>query len=129
NGSTPPALSQVVGADRLTTMRESLEQVSVHQDVTGYIVALATATRQHPQVVVGASPRACLELQQLARGRALLDGRDYVVPEDVKAMTVPALAHRISLRPEMWVRRIRGADLLAEILEQVPAPRTGTHNG
>ena len=80
-------------------MRESVEQVTVHEDVLRYVVALATATRQHPQVAVGASPRAELDLVQLARARALLLGRDYVIPEDVKSLAVAAMAHRIALRP------------------------------
>ena len=104
-------------------MRESLELVSVHHDVLGYVVALANATRHHPQVVVGARPRAELDLVQLARARALLAGRDFVIPEDIKALAVPAVAHRISLRPEMWVRRIRSDDVLAELLRRLPAPR------
>ena len=91
----------------LLAMRESVEQVTVHDDVLRYVVSLAAASRQHPQVAVGASPRAELDLVQLARARALLLGRDYVIPEDVKALAVPAMAHRISLRPEMWVRQVR----------------------
>jgi MoxR-like ATPase len=116
-------VEQVVDAADLLAMRESLEQVSVHHDVLGYVVALANATRHHPQVEVGASPRAELDLVQLARARALLSGRDFVIPEDIKALAVPAVAHRISLRPEMWVRRIRSDDVLAELLRRLPAPR------
>ncbi|PRC57506.1 ATPase, partial [Mycobacterium sp. ITM-2017-0098] len=78
---------------------------------------------QHPQVAVGASPRAELDLVQLARARALVLGRDYVIPEDVKALAVPAMAHRISLRPEMWVRRVQGADVVDELLRRTPVPR------
>ena len=80
--------------------------------------------RQHPQVAVGASPRAELDLVQLARARALLLGRDYVIPEDVKSLAVPAMAHRISLRPEMWVRRVHGGDVVEELLRRLPVPRT-----
>ncbi|TQC50603.1 MoxR family ATPase [Rhodococcus sp. WS4] len=122
-GSAPVVIQQVVDAADLLAMRESLEQVSVHHDVLGYVVALANATRHHPQVEVGASPRAELDLVQLARARALLAGRDFVIPEDIKALAVPAVAHRISLRPEMWVRRIRSDDVLAELLRRLPAPR------
>jgi MoxR-like ATPase len=91
--------------------------------VVTYVVALAAATRGHPQVEVGASPRAELDLVQMARARALLLGRDYVIPEDVKALAVPAMAHRITLRPEMWVRRIRGEDVISELLRRLPVPR------
>lgn len=122
-GSAAVVVQQVVDAADLLAMRESLEQVSVHHDVLGYVVALANATRHHPQVEVGASPRAELDLVQLARARALLAGRDFVIPEDIKALAVPAVAHRISLRPEMWVRRIRSDDVLAELLRRLPAPR------
>jgi MoxR-like ATPase len=100
-----------------------VEQVSVHEDVLHYVVSLATATRSHPQVAVGASPRAELDLVQLARARALVSGRDYVIPEDVKALAVPAIAHRISLRPEMWVRSVHGSDVVGQLLKRLPVPR------
>ena len=124
-GSAEPTVSQVVDAHDLLAMRESVEQVSVHEDVLHYVVSLAAATRHHPQVVVGASPRAEIDLVQLARARALLLGRDYVIPEDIKALATPAMAHRITLRPEMWVRKIQGADIIEELLRRVPVPRTG----
>ncbi|WP_370500312.1 AAA family ATPase [Mycolicibacterium sp. jd] len=122
-GSTAPTVQQVVDSHDLLAMQESVENVTVHDDVLQYIVSLATASRQHPQVAVGTSPRAELDLVQLARARALLLGRDYVIPEDVKALAVPALAHRISLRPEMWVRRVQGADVIEELLRRTPVPR------
>ncbi|UXA13802.1 MoxR family ATPase [Mycobacterium sp. SMC-8] len=122
-GSAAATVQQVVDAHDLLAMQESVEQVSVHDDVLHYIVSLATASRQHPQVAVGASPRAELDLVQLARARALLLGRDFVVPEDVKALAVPTLAHRISLRPEMWVRRVQGADVVEDLLRRTPVPR------
>ena len=123
-GSPDAVVNRVVDANELLAMRESVEQVTVHEDVLRYIVSLATASRQHPQVAVGASPRAELDLVQLARARALLLGRDYVIPEDVKALAVPAMAHRISLRPEMWVRQVRSVDVVEELLRRVPVPRT-----
>lgn len=123
-GSAEPTVGQVVDAHELVAMRESVEQVTVHDDVLRYVVSLAAATRQHPQIAVGASPRAELDLVQLARARALLLGRDYVVPEDVKSLAVPAIAHRITLRPEMWVRRVRGSDVVDELLRRLPVPRT-----
>ena len=121
-GSARPTVHQVVDAHDLLAMRESVEQVTVHDDVLRYVVSLATATRQHPQVAVGASPRAELDLVQLARARALLLGRDYVIPEDVKSLAVPTMAHRISLRPEMWVRRVHGSDVVEELLRRLPVP-------
>jgi len=124
-GSAEPTVNQVVDGHDLLAMRESVEQVTVHEDVLHYVVSLANATRHHPQVAVGASPRAELDLVQLARARALLLGRDYVIPEDVKALATPAIAHRITLRPEMWVRKIQGADIVGELLRRLPVPRTG----
>jgi MoxR-like ATPase len=123
-GSTPPQLRAVVSAAELLEMRESLESVEVHADVLDYVVALGAATRKHPQVTVGASPRAGLTLVQLARGRAVLAGRDYVIPEDVKTVAGAALGHRLGLRPELWVRRISGDEVIAEILRTVPTPVT-----
>ncbi|WP_459548987.1 AAA family ATPase [Nocardia sp. X0981] len=125
-GAVPPRVNQVVDAKGLLEMRHTVEFVSVHPDVVGYVVALAAATRGHAQVEVGASPRSELDLVQMARARALLHGRDYVVPEDVKALAVPAMAHRITLRPEMWVRRIRGEDVIGELLRRLPVPRAAT---
>ena len=122
-GSAPPSVQRVVDVHDLLAMQESVEQVSVHDDVLQYVVALAAASRSHPQIAVGASPRAELDLVQLARAHALLQGRDYVIPEDVKALAVPTMAHRISLRPEMWVRRVQGADVVEELLRRTPVPR------
>ena len=123
-GAPEQPVGQVVDAHDLLAMREAVEQVTVHSDVLRYVVSLAAASRQHPQVAVGASPRAELDLVQLARARALLTGRDYVIPEDVKALAGPAMAHRISLRPEMWVRQVRSGDVIDELLRRVPVPRT-----
>jgi MoxR-like ATPase len=122
-GSAEPTVNQVVDTRDFLAMRESVEQVTVHEDVLHYVVSLAAATRHHPQVAVGASPRAELDLVQLARARALLLGRDYVIPEDVKTLAIPAMAHRISLRPEMWVRSVHGSDVMAELLRRLPVPR------
>jgi len=122
-GSAPPVPPQVTDAGRLLAMRESLESVQLHPDLLSYVVALVAATRAHPQVTVGASPRGTLAVIQLARGHAVLDGREYVTPEDIKAVAVPALAHRLVLRPEMWVRQVTGQAVAAEILAAVPVPR------
>jgi MoxR-like ATPase len=122
-GSTEPHVGQVVHKQELLAMQESVEQITVDDDVLDYVISIADATRQHPQVAVGASPRAELDLVQLARAHALLRGRDYVIGEDVKALAVAAMAHRISLRPEMWVRRVHAGDVLAELLARMPVPR------
>jgi MoxR-like ATPase len=122
-GSAPPQPAEILDAGALIAMRESLEQVHLDDDLLGYVVRLVAATRSHPQITVGASPRGTLAVIQLARGHAALGSRDYVIPEDVKAVAVPALAHRLVLRPEMWVRRVTGEDLISEILTAEPVPR------
>ena len=76
-------------------------------------------------MLVGASPRGSLALLLLARARAALAGRDFVVPEDVKDVAVPALAHRITLRPEMWLRQTHASTIVADVLARVPAPASG----
>jgi MoxR-like ATPase len=122
-GSAQPKVDEVIDADTLLAMRESLEQVEVEPVVLRYVVNLVAASRAHAQVTVGASPRGGLALVALARGQAVLEGRGYVTPEDVKAVAVPALAHRLSLRPELWVRRITGDDIVTELLSTVPSAR------
>jgi MoxR-like ATPase len=106
----------------LLAMQASLERVHVDESIGRYIVDLVAATRTHADVSVGASPRGALALLKLARGRAMLEARDYVVPEDVKAMAVPALAHRLVLRPELWVRQVRDVDIVRRLLDVVPTP-------
>ena len=123
-GTETTQLSQVIDAVQLIAMRRSLEQVEVSADLLEYVVAIIRATRQHPQIQVGASPRGALALVQLARGQALLSRRDYVVPDDIKSVVVPALAHRITLRPELWVRQVSSDDVVGTVLANVPTPRT-----
>jgi MoxR-like ATPase len=115
-------VSPVVDAPTLVAMQQTLEDVHVSPAIQGYIVDLVTATRLSRRLAVGASPRGSLALLKLARAKAALAGRDFVVPEDVKAIAVPALAHRLTLRPELWVQRIRGEDVVEEALEAVPTP-------
>jgi MoxR-like ATPase len=121
-GSAPPKLTEVANAEQVRAMVESLEQVEVNRDVIDYIVALVQATREHPKVQVGASPRGTLAVTQTARGAALLAGREFVIPEDVKRVAVPALGHRIVVRPDLWVTRVNGDDIVADVLAQVPTP-------
>ena len=117
-------LKVLTGPAELIAMRRSLEQVEVSPDLLEYVVALIGATRANPQIQVGASPRGGLFLVQLARGQAVLRGRDYVIPDDIKAVGVPALGHRITLRPELWVRKVSPEDVVTRILATVPVPRT-----
>jgi len=117
-------LNAVTSAAGLLEMRESLERVEISEDLLDYVVAIVAATRQDPQIQVGASPRGGLALVQLSRGQALLHQRDYVTPDDIKQVAVPALAHRVTLRPELWVRQVSADDVVAKLLAAVPTPRT-----
>ena len=117
-------LRAVTSAAEVIGMRESLEQVEIAPDLLDYVVAIVRATRTHAQIQVGASPRGGLALTQLARAQALLRGRDFVIPDDIKSIAVPALAHRITLRPELWVRQVKSDDIVADLLNGVPTPQT-----
>jgi MoxR-like ATPase len=117
-------VSQVTDPAKLLGMRRSLEQVEVSPDVLSYVVAIISATRDHSQIQVGASPRGGLALVQLARGQALLQRREFVIPDDVKSVAVAALAHRITLRPELWVRQVRSDEVIARLLNSVATPHT-----
>jgi len=116
-------LEPVVGRDELLEMQQAVEQVHVDRSVGLYMVDLVAATRTASGVQVGASPRGSLALLKLSRCRAALDARDYVTPDDVKSVAVPALSHRLSLRPELWVQRLRPDDIVLELLDRVPTPK------
>ena len=111
-------------ADRATLleMQAALEDVHVGEDVGRYVVALVRATRDSTSVAVGSSPRGSLALLKLSRCRAALEGRDFVTPDDVKDVAAPALAHRLLLKPELWVERRTGVDVVKEVLDRVPTP-------
>jgi MoxR-like ATPase len=115
-------LDVVVDGATLRTMQAAVERVHVAETVSRYIVALVAATRRHANVYVGASPRGSLALLKLSRARALVAGRDYVTPDDVKSVAVTGLSHRIILRPELWVRDVRSEDVVLDVLEEVPTP-------
>jgi MoxR-like ATPase len=115
-------LTPVVDRETLLAMQAAVEQVYVSEAVGLYMVDVVAATRNAPSIQVGASPRGSLALLKLSRCRAALNGRDFVTPEDVKAITVPALAHRLTLRPELWVQRVSAEDVVRERLDTVPTP-------
>jgi MoxR-like ATPase len=119
-----PELRQVVSREQLVAMQRAIEHVHVSESIGRYIVAIAGATRESHSVQVGASPRGTLALMKLARARAVLDGRDFTVPDDVKALAAPALAHRLTLRPELWVQQVDSEDVVRECLQSVPTPPT-----
>jgi MoxR-like ATPase len=103
-------------------MQRAVEGVYVSESVRLYMVDIVRETRDNRRVQVGSSPRGSLALYTLARARAVLSGRDFVTPEDVKDVAVPALAHRLTLRPELWVQRVPTHEIIAEVLNTVPAP-------
>jgi len=115
-------LAEIVDGPTVVEMQRSLEQVHVSEPIGLYMVDIAAATRASQRLQVGASPRGTLALLKLSRGKAVLEGRDFVTPEDVKAVAVPALAHRLTLRPELWVQRISGDQIVREALATVPTP-------
>jgi MoxR-like ATPase len=121
-GEDEITLQPVVDRATLVAMQRAVEQVYVSEPIGLYIVDLIAATRANGQVDVGASPRGSLAVMKLARCRAALFGRDFVTPEDVKAVAVPALSHRLMLRPELWVRRVRPEEVVLETLDTVPTP-------
>jgi MoxR-like ATPase len=122
-GSEDVELQAVIDRGTLLEMQRAVEDVYVADETREYCVDLVVATRASQSAAVGASPRGSLALLKLARCRAALNGRDYVLPDDVKAIAVPALAHRLVLRPELWVQRITAEDVVREVLETVPTPR------
>ena len=115
----------ILSPETVKAMQTGLEGIHVEEAVEQYIVELVTRTRRHPQVEVGASPRGSLALLKLARARAALRGRDFVVPDDVKSIAVAGLAHRLILKPDPWVKGVQGTAILAELLEKVPVPKVG----
>jgi MoxR-like ATPase len=115
-------LEPVVDRATLLAMQAACEEVHVSEPVGLYMVDVVSATREAQSIQVGASPRGSLALLKLSRCRAALDGRDYVTPDDVKSVAVPALAHRLTLRPELWVQRVSAEDVVRERLETVPTP-------
>lgn len=117
------AVARVTDAPSFLELQAAVEDVEVEESVAGYMVDLVRATREDPRAEVGASPRGSLALQKLARARALLRGRDFVLPDDVKGLAEPALAHRVIVRPEPWIRGVRGEAIVRAAVERTPVPK------
>jgi MoxR-like ATPase len=115
-------LEPVVDRATLLAMQQAVEDVHVSSSVGRYIVELVGATRASPSAAVGASPRGSLALLKLSRCRAAVGGRDFVTPDDVKAVAIAALAHRLVLKPELWVQRLSAEDVVRDVLDAVPTP-------
>jgi MoxR-like ATPase len=116
-------LEPVINVTQLLQLQSAVEEVHASEGIERYIASLTAATRQHPQVQVGASPRGSLALYQLARAHAMAFERDFVLPDDVKAMAPAALAHRLLLKPELWVRGVQAEQIVQDVLERTPVPK------
>src|SRR5258708_33439118 len=115
-------LTPLVDRDTLLAMQAAIEDVYVSEPVGLYMVDIVAATRDAQSIQVGASPRGSLALLKLSRCRAALDGRDYVTPDDVQAVAVPALAHRRTLAPGLWVQRVSAEELVPGRRAPLPRP-------
>jgi len=116
-------IEPVTTPDEIRGLQAAIEGVHVEPAIEGYMVDIVAATRTHTQVDVGASPRGSLALLKVSRARAAIAGRDFVTPDDVKAAAMPALTHRIILKPDPWIRGVRTSSILADVLSQVPVPK------
>jgi MoxR-like ATPase len=117
------AVATIVNPETVVAMQKSIEEVHADDDVLGYIADIVRETRVHGQVAIGASPRGSLAMLKLARANAAFDARDYVIPDDVKAIAVEALSHRIIPKAASWVRGFDAALIVDEVLRKVPVPR------
>ena len=116
-------LAPVATLERLVAARAAVSELRLSDEMVDYIVDLVRATREHPSLISGASPRSCNMLATAARAYAALQGRDFVIPDDVKALVVPALAHRIVLAPGAEIEGLSPAVIIEQVVHRVPAPR------
>jgi MoxR-like ATPase len=113
----------VIRADDLRELRHVLQQITIREELVSYIVDIVRATRQHESVLVGAGPRATQSLLLAARAGAAIAGRDFVTPDDIKAMAVPVLEHRLILRPEFEIEGLSVGEVIERILQEIAVPR------
>ncbi|MGB9739010.1 MAG: AAA family ATPase [Chloroflexus sp.] len=123
--ANPTAVSPVVSAETVRTLQAAVRTVAISPPVRQYLVAIARATRDHPDIELGASPRGSLALAHLAQARAAMAGRSFILPDDVKAIVVPALNHRLILTAEARLRGQTTTAILERILAQIPVPVEG----
>jgi MoxR-like ATPase len=117
------AVQPVISASALKALRRQLEQIHVKDELTDYLVDIVRRTRRHPGVLVGAGPRATQALLLSSRAHAALAERDFVTPDDIKALAVPVLGHRIILRPEYEIEGLAIEEVIEQILQEVTVPR------
>lgn len=116
-------INAVSTPSQVLEMQRAIEDVHVDDDIEQYIVSIVQGTRKHGQVEVGASPRGSLALMRLASANAVISGRDYVLPDDVKAVALPALAHRLILKPDPWIKGVKAEVIVEKVLGTVPVPK------
>ena len=121
-GTDEVDILQVTDGKELLQLSEAVEKVHIHADLSQYIIDLVNRTREDKQVLVGASPRGSLALLKLSRAAAALDGRDFVLPDDIKDFAVPALVHRLILKPDLWLKRFAAEEVITNILASQPVP-------
>jgi MoxR-like ATPase len=123
----PPAVRPMISASDVLTLQRLAEQVHVAEEIVDYVLGLVRHTRGHQRVYLGASPRAALALMHAAKAKALLGGRDYVLPDDVRALAPMVLSHRILMTPDAELEGATGAAVVTEALDKVPyrMPRRG----
>jgi MoxR-like ATPase len=118
-------VSRVCDPTRILEMQQVVERMHVQDVIEQYIVDIITATRQHPQVEVGSSPRGSLALMRLSAARAAMYGRDFVLPDDIKEVAIPAIAHRLILAPDPWIKGVKPASVVEGIMSKIPIPKVG----
>lgn len=119
-------VAAVLDAEGLLRVQAAVEEVHIAESVGRYAIDLVRATREHQDTLVGASPRGSLALLLCSRALALIEGRDFVVPEDIKRLAIPALAHRLVIRPELWLNDVKPESIVASVLGAVPVPDAPT---
>lgn len=116
-------LEPLTDAAGVVAMQQAVESVDVEESVQKYCVDLVGATREHPQLLLGSSPRGSLALMLVARAFAVVRGRDYVTPDDVKHVAPSVLGHRVSVKPELWMANVAGDSVVRQLLDSVAAPQ------
>jgi MoxR-like ATPase len=122
-GQEDVVLDPVADSETILDLQKTVEGIHVDDDVLGYIADIVQATRTQRQIEIGASPRGSLAIFKLSRARAVLHGRDYVIPDDVKEVVAPALVHRLIMKAESWVKGTSPNQILEDILKTIPVPR------
>jgi len=117
-------LDQATDVEEFVAAQKAIKQVHVDDLIKEYIVAVVNATRKHPDVYLGSSPRGSLALYKTGRARAAMEGRDYVIPDDIKALALPALAHRLIVSPSARIKNVDPRAVVEEVINSVPVPGT-----